>query len=106
MGTFEAVAMVAALGLMFAAVGAKIMMAQLITRMKTQISQVAQVQQGAMGRLKMVQSQKKIGEKNKAVLTTKKGKLAKKLTRLKKEIGEMEEEQQARRQRTDMRKVE
>lgn len=105
METFEIIAMMAALGFMFAAVGAKIFTGQLLSRMKSQISQVAQVKQGALGRLKMAQSQKTVTEQNKAAFLTKKTKLAKKLNRLKSEMGKMREEEAVRRQRTEMRKV-
>ena len=105
MEAFEVIAMAAALGLMFAAVGAKIFTAQLIGRMKARISQVAQVKQEALGRLKMSQSQKAVIEQNKAALLTKKTKAAKKLNRLKSEMGQMKEEEAVRRQRTEMRKI-
>ena len=105
METFEVVAMAAALALMFAAVGAKIFTSQLIGRMKARISQVAQVKQEALGRLKMSQSQKAVTEQNKATLVTKKTKISKKLNRLKSEMGRMKEEEAVRRQRTEMRKL-
>jgi len=106
METFEVIAMAVALGLMFAAVGAKIFTAQLIGHMKARISQVAQIKQDALGRLKMSQSQKAVTEQNKASLLTKKSKIAKKLNRLKSEMGQMKEEEAVRRQRTEMRKIE
>jgi len=105
METFEITAMLTALALMFGAVGAKVLAAQLITRMKTQISQVEYVKQGALGRLKGTQSQKAVAEKNKGILAAKKNKLAKRLSRLHKEISQMEEEEQIRRQRAEMRRV-
>lgn len=106
METFEIVAMGAAMVLMFAAVGVKVLSAQLIAHMRAQISQVAQVKQEALGRLKAAQSQKLVNDKNKAVLVSKKGKIVKKMRRMKTEVGQMKEDADARRQRTDMRKVE
>lgn len=106
MGTFEVFAMSAALGLMFAAVGVKVFTAQLISRMKAQISQVTTGKQEALSRLKGAQGKKAVNEQNKLVLETKKKTLVKKLTRLKKEMGELEGEAKARKQRAEMRKIE
>jgi hypothetical protein len=102
---FEVAAMIIALSLMSAAVGVKILTAQLIGHMNHQISQVAHTKAEALGRLKMVQSQKSVGDQNKAALTTKKTRLTKKTDRLKREMGDMKDQEDARRQRTGMRKV-
>ncbi len=106
METFEVITMTAALSLMFAAVGVKVFTAQLINRMKTQISQVSYSKQEVLGRLKGAQGKKAVNEQNKAALTAKRNGLAKKLTRLKKEMSDLEGEAQARKQRAEMRKVE
>lgn len=106
MHTFEIIAMILALGLMFAAVGVKIMTAHLLGRMKAQIAQVTHLKQEAMGRLKMIQSQKAVAEQGKATLIAKKAKLAKKVSRIQQEIKEMEEAEQARLKRSELRKVE
>ena len=106
MEAIEIPAMVAALLLMFAAVGAKVIASQLISRMKHQISHVAQIKQEALGRLKMVQSQKAVAEQNKTALIAKKTKVSKRLNRLKKEMSTIQQEDEARKQRTSMRKVE
>ena len=105
MEAVEIPAMIAALILMFASVGIKVGTAQLISRMKHQISHVASIKQEALGRLKMVQSQKAVAAQNKTVLTTKKTKLSKRLNRIKKEMGEIKQDSDARKQRTEMRKV-
>ncbi len=106
METFEIAAMIAALGLMATAVGIKIFTAHLITRMKSQISQVGQIKQGTLGRLKAVQSQKTVSEQNKAALLTKKTRISKKLNRLKSEMERMKGAEAVRKQRSEMRKVE
>jgi hypothetical protein len=106
MEAIEVPAMVAALLLMFAAVGAKVLTAQMISRMKQQISHVAHIKQEALGRLKMVQSQKAVADQNKGSLTSKKTKVGKRLNRLKKEASTMQQDDEARKQRTGLRKVE
>jgi hypothetical protein len=106
MEAVEVPAIGAALLLMFASVGAKVFMAQMISRMKHQISHVAHIKQEALGRLKMVQSQKAVADQNKGVLTTKRTKIAKRLSRLKKEASTLQQDDEARKQRTGMRKVE
>jgi hypothetical protein len=106
METFELVAMSAAMVLMFAAVGVKVAAAQLIDHMKMRIGKVALVRQEALGRLKGAQTQKLVDDQNRAALLSKKSKIVKKMNRLKSEMGQMEEEADARRQRTGMRKVE
>lgn len=105
MPIFEIIAMVLALVLMFLVVGAKVMTAQLLGRMKAQIAQVAQLRQETAGRLKSAQGQKGIVEQNRAALTTKKNKLAKKVSVLKTELKQVEDEGQARQRRTEIRKV-
>ena len=98
--------MIVALLLMLASVVAKVFTAQLISRMKHQISHVTSIKQEAIGRLKMVQSHRAVAVQNKGVLTTKRTKRHKRLSRLKKEMGEIAQDQDARKQRTEMRKVE
>ena len=93
MEAVEVPAMVMALLLMFASVGAKVFTGQLISRMKHQISHVASIKQETLGRLKMVQSQKAVAVQNKGSLTTKKTKLSKRLNRLKKEMGTIKQKQ-------------
>ena len=106
MEALEVVFMVAALILMFAAVGAKVLTTQLIGRMNRHISQLAQVKSEAMGRLKGAQNQKAVIEQNQNdVLLSKKNKIAKKLNRLKKEMGTLQDEESQRKQRSSMRKV-
>ena len=101
----EAPAMVFAIVLIFGVVVAKVMITQLIGRMNRQISQVAQVRAEALNRLKMAEGQKSVVAKNQSLLNTKKSKISKKISRLKKEMAELKGEEQARRQRTDARKV-
>jgi len=69
---------IAALVLMFAALGAMLFTAQLITRMKSQIDQVFHAQQEALRRLKKAQSQQAMAEKNENISNPKKQKVAKK----------------------------
>ncbi|MEE3259955.1 MAG: hypothetical protein VX293_12160 [Candidatus Latescibacterota bacterium] len=99
-------AMIVVLLLMLASVVVKVFTAQLISHMKHQISHVTSIKQEVLGRLKMVQSQKAIAVNNKGILTTKRTKLHKRLSRLKKEMGEISQDKDARKQRTEMRKVE
>ena len=106
MESFEIVAMIAALALMSAAVAAKVLAAQLVGRMRHQVGQVAQMKADALGRLKMVQNQKTLGEQNKTALVARRNKLSKKMERLRQEIGDLREQEEVRRQRTEMRKVE
>ena len=81
--------MIVALVLMVASVVAKVITAQLISLMKRTISNVTSIKQEAIGRLKMVQSHRAVAVQNKGVLTTKRTKLHKRLSRLKKEMGEI-----------------
>lgn len=105
MEAVEVPAMIAALLLMFAAVGVKVFTGQLISRMKHQISHVASIKQEALGRLKMAQSQKAVATQNKSSLSNKKNKLSKRLSRLQKEMAGIKQDTDARKQRTDIRKV-
>ena len=97
--------MIAALVMVCVVLGAKVMITQLVGRMHRQISQVSQVKQEALNRLKTAQGQKSVVEKNKIILDKKKGKLAKKLSALKQEMAGMKEEENARRQRAESRRV-
>jgi len=106
MEAIELPAMVVALFLMVATVVAKVFTAQMISRMKHQISHVATIKQEALVRLKMAQSQKAVALQNKGSLTNKKTKLTKRLNRLKKEMDEIEQDQEARKKRSEMGKVE
>ena len=105
MEAIELPAMVVALLLMVGSVVAKVFTAQMLTRMKHQIGHVATIKQEALARLKMAQSQKAVAVQNKVSLTNKKTKLTKRLDRLKKEIGEIEQDQEARKKRSEMGEV-
>ena len=105
MEAFEMPAIMAALVLAIAVVGAKAMTTQLLARMNRQISQVAQVRQEALTRLKTAQSQKNVVGKNLSILEKKKNKLAKQIAGLKKEMAELKEEEKARRQRSEARHI-
>ena len=98
--------MVVALLLMVASVVAKVFTAQMISRMKHQISHVASIKQEALSRLKIVESQKAVAVQNKGTLVTKKAKITKRLNRLKKEMDQIKQDQDARKQRSEMRKIE
>ena len=98
--------MITALVLMFGAVGAKIMTTQLIGRMNSQISRVEQNKRESLTHLKGAQNQKSAAEQNMNMLATQKTKLTKKLNRLKKEEAQFKEEDEQRRQKMGVRKVE
>jgi biopolymer transport protein ExbB/TolQ len=106
METVEAFAMMVALLLMLGSIGVKVVTAQLITRMRQQIGQVASVKQEVLNRLKVAQSQKAVADQNKGALINKKTKLVKRFKRLKRELSEIEEEVDARKQRQALRKIE
>jgi len=87
MQALELPAMLGALVFSFGVILAKVMTTSLIVRMNQQINQVVQMKSEALGRLKVAQSQKQILEKNKNVM------------------GEMEDEESARKKRTETRRV-
>ena len=101
----ELPAMLVALILMFASVGAKVGTTKLIASMKYQINHVASLRQEALGRLKIAQSQNAVVMQNKTILATKKAKLTKRLNRLQREMGTLQQDDEARKQRAEMRKV-
>jgi len=105
MDGLEVIVMLVTLVLITLVVVVKVFTAQLVNRMKVQIAQVAHIRQDALNRLKSVQSQKGVVDQNQRMLNDKKTKLAKRITRLKQEIAEMEKEEEARKQRVSMRKV-
>ena len=106
MEVIEIPAMISALLLMFASIGTKVGTAQLIGRMKHQISHVASIKQEALGRLKIAQSQKGVAAQNKSLLTTKKVKVEKRLDRMNKDMVDIKQEDDARKQRNEIRKIE
>jgi len=106
MEVIEIPALIAALLFMFASIGAKVGTAQLIGRMKHQISQVASIKQEALGRLRIAQSQKGVAVQNKGLLTTKKVKIEKRLNRMNKDMGDIEQDDDASKQRSEISKVE
>ena len=105
MEAFEVPMMVAALVLMFGAVGAKILTTARIAQLNTRINHVEQDKQEALGRLKGVQNQTAVLQQNMRVMETKKAKLSKKYARLQKEESQFHNEEATRKQRTGMRKV-
>ncbi len=105
MEAIEGPAMIAALVMIFAVVGAKVMITGLIGQMNRQISQVAQIKAQALNRLKAAQGQKAVAAKNKLTLTKKKAKIEKQLSRLKSEMSGIKGEEDARRQRATQRRV-
>ena len=106
MEAIEMPAMIAALVMLFGAVGAKVITTQLIDRTNGQISHVEQDKKEALSRLRGAQNLKSVAEQNLRLLETKKKKVNRKLTRLKHEETRYVEEENSRRQRTAMRKVE
>ncbi len=105
MEAIEGPAMIAALVMIFAVVGAKVMITGLIGQMNRQISQVAQIKTEALNRLTAAQRQKAVANKNKLTLQKKKAKLDKKLSRLKGEMAEIRGEEGIRRKRAEQRRV-
>ncbi|MGY8827430.1 MAG: hypothetical protein ACKVJG_26545 [Candidatus Latescibacterota bacterium] len=91
---------------MLASVGVKVSIAQMISRMTDEISNVGRIKQEALGRLKFVQNQRAVAEQNKGSLTTKRTKIAKRLSRIKKESSTLQQDEEKRKQRTGIRKVE
>ena len=106
MEVMEVPALIAALLFSLASIGAKILATWLIGRMKHQISHVASIKQEALGRLKIAQSQKAVAAQNKSLLTTKKVKLEKRLDRMNKDMVDIKQEDDARKQRNEIRKIE
>ena len=78
MESFEVPMMVAALVLMFSAVGAKIITTARIAQLNSRINHVEQDKQEVMGRLKGVQNQTAVLQQNMRVMEKKKTKLSKK----------------------------
>ena len=105
MEAFEIPAMIVALVMLFLAVGAKVITTQVIDRMSNQISFVEQDKREALGRLNAAQNQKSVAEQNLRLLKTKKKKMSRKLTRLKREEEQFVEDENARKQRNAMRKI-
>jgi len=98
----EKPAMIAALLLMFASIGTKAGTTHLIWRMKHQINHVATIKQEALARLKIAQSQKGVAVQNKTLLTIKKVKLEKRLNRMNKDMDDIKQEDDARKQRDEI----
>ena len=102
MEVIEKPAMIAALLFMFASIGTKAVTAHLVWRMKHQISHVATIKQEALARLKIAQSQKGVAVQNKTLLTIKKVKLEKRLNRMNKDMDDIKQEDDARKQRDEI----
>ena len=92
MEVMEVPALIAALLFSLASIGAKILATWLIGRMKHQISHVASIKQETLGRLRIAQSQKGVAVQNKGLLTTKKVKIEKRLNRMNKDMGDIEQD--------------
>ena len=106
MEAIETPAMIAALVMLFGAVGAKVITTQLIDRTNNQISRVEQDKKEALSLLRGAQNQKSVAEQNLRMLETKRKKVGRKLTRLRREEKHYVDEENSRKQRTAMRKVE
>jgi len=91
--------------LMLAAIGVKALTSKMISRMKYQITHVAQIKQESLKRLKFAQGQHAVFNQSKTMLTAKKIKAAKKLNRLKKEMESFSEDEKVRKQLSTIRKV-
>jgi len=86
----ETIALLVALVLMIAVVGARIGATQLLRRMQEAIRQVEMERQQGLNELKATHAQEKIAEKNKQSLLQKKSKLQKKQLGLENELKEFE----------------
>ena len=106
MEVIEVPALIAAVLFMFASIGTKIGTEQLLGRMKYHIKYVASIKQDALARLRIAQSQKGVAMQNKSLLTTKKVKLEKRLKRMNKDMGDIKQADDARKQRSEIGKVE
>ncbi len=106
MEDIELPTMIAALALMFAAVGVKVVTAQMVTRMRNQITHVGHIKQEVLNRLKIAQSQSAVSGQNKVTLMAKKAKILKRLNRLNGEMATLEQDDEARKQRSSVRRVE
>jgi hypothetical protein len=106
MEVIEVPALIAALLFMVASIGAKILATWLIGRMKYQISHVASIKQETLRRLRIAQSQKDVAVQNKRLLTTKKVKIEKRLNRMNKDMGDIEQDDDACKQGSEISKVE
>jgi len=98
---FEIIAMTSALILMFAAVGAKVLTNQLLTKLKDRINHVGREKQKILNKLKTNNAQKKVAQKNKAVLIAKTEKLARKKKAILKEIAQYKEEDSKKQEKVD-----
>ena len=105
MESVETPALIMALLLMFSAIGAKIFTGQMITGMRRQIAEVDRDKAIAAKKLHIAQNQKKIAEQNKLKLTAKKVKLTKQLTRIRRDVGAVVEEQKSRQRRSQANRV-
>ena len=95
----------AALIMVLMVMAAKLLLTQRLASINRQISQLSQVKQNALNRLKQAQSQKAIAQKNKRGLELKKGKLEKKISHLKQELSKGRKEEDVRRKRVSVRKI-
>lgn len=94
-----------ALGLILGAVGIKVITAQMISRMRHQITHVTHMKQESLKRLKVAQSQHAVFGQNKVVLDAKKMKMLKRLKRLNSEMATINREEETRKKRTGERKI-
>ena len=78
--------MIAALILMFAAVGAKLFTTQLIAKIEQGINAVTHEKNQILNNLKVAEAQKEVAEKNVAELKKKRVRLIKKISKLNEEI--------------------
>lgn len=97
----DAVAVICALTMMAAVVFGKVFFSQLVGRMRRSIAMVDQEKHKILGQLKMIQSQKKVAERNQAGLVKKKTLLQKKISRINRQMKSFEEDQEHRRKLRD-----
>ena len=99
MEILDTIAGTAALIMIVVVIASKVVSTRMAASLKDQISQISQLKQDSLNRLKQAQSQRAVVVKNKGLLERKKSSLEKKLSRLKQEQAEAKEEEDARRQR-------
>ena len=88
-----------------AVVATKVLITSVVAKMRRDIGRVAQVKKESLGRLKLAQSQTHVAAKNVTRHQRTKRELTRKIASLRKELRDISDEDKARRQRADSRRV-
>jgi len=88
-----------------AVVVAKVMTTSMVRRMRRDIARAAQVKKESLGRLKQAQAQTHVAGQKVTQHQRTKRELTRRISSLRKELRDITEEERARRQRTDARRV-